>query len=61
MIGLSFSGSNSQSLSGNGQGFVSDFFKWNNLGVSEKPGLPSSGYSEWKMNSYFFSWKLFVC
>ncbi len=54
MIGLSFSGSNSQSLSGNGQGFVSDFFKWNNLGVSEKPGLPSSGYSEWKMNSYFF-------
>lgn len=54
MLGASWSGSSTESLSGSGQGFTSNFFTWNNLGIAEKPGIPASGFSEWKMNSYYF-------
>lgn len=54
MVGASWSGAHEQSLGGSGQGFTSDFFAWNNLGVAKKPGIPSSNFTEWKMNSYYF-------
>lgn len=54
MIGASWSGAQNQYLGGSGQGFSSDFFTWNNLGIAEKPGIPRSSFSEWKMNSYYF-------
>lgn len=53
MLGASWNASTRKELSGSGQGYTSDFFSWNNLGISEKPGIPSSSFSEWRMNSYY--------
>lgn len=53
MGGASWNGAFSESLGGSGRGYVSDFYKWNNLGLAEEPGIPSSSYTEWKMNSYY--------
>lgn len=53
MGGASWNGSFNEYLGGSGVGFVSDFYKWNNLSLAEKPGIPSSNYTEWKMNSYY--------
>lgn len=53
MGGASWSGALNESLGGSGVGYVSDFYKWYNLGLAEKPGIPKSGYSEWRMNSYY--------
>lgn len=54
MVGASWNGAQSQSLAGSGQGYTSDFFTWNNLGLAEKPGIPYSNFTEWRMNSYYF-------
>lgn len=53
MGGASWSGAFSEYLGGSGRGFVTDFYKWNNLGLAENAGIPSSSYYEWKMNSYY--------
>ena len=53
MAGASWSGQNTESLSGSGKRFTSDFFKYYNIGLAEQPGVPSSSWSEWKMNSYY--------
>lgn len=53
MGGASWNGSWNEGLGGTGQGFVSDFYKWNNLGMAEKPGIPSTDFDEWRMNSYY--------
>lgn len=47
MGGASWNGAYSEYLGGSGTGFVSDFYKWNNLGVAEKAGIPSSSFTEW--------------
>jgi TonB-linked SusC/RagA family outer membrane protein len=44
--------SNSSSLEA--YGFKNDFFKYNNVGVSEKYYHPGSDCYDWSMNSYFF-------
>lgn len=53
MGGASWNGAWSEYLGGSGTGFVSDFYKWNNLGMAEKAGIPSSSFDEWRMNSYY--------
>lgn len=53
MGGASWNGSFSESLTGSGQGYVSDFYQYYNLGLAQKPGIPTSGFSEWRMNSYY--------
>lgn len=53
MGGASWNGAYSEYLGGSGTGFVTDFYKWNNLGVAEKAGIPSSSFTEWRMNSYY--------
>lgn len=53
MGGASWNGAYSEKLEGSGTGFSSDFYKWNNLGMAEKPGIPGSEFDEWRMNSYY--------
>lgn len=53
MAGASWNGARTESLSGSGQGYTSDFFQWNNLGMAEKQGTPYSDFTQWKMNSYY--------
>lgn len=53
MAGASWSGSMNETVGASGTGFSSDFYKFYNIGLAEKPGIPSSGWSEWKMNSYY--------
>src|SRR5690606_2445895 len=35
------------------EGFASDFFEWNNMGVGRTPSSPTSSWDRWAMNSYF--------
>lgn len=53
MAGASWSGSMNEGLTGSGTGFSSDFYKFYNIGKAEKPGIPGTSWSEWKMNSYY--------
>lgn len=53
MGGASWNGSFADGLTGSGVGYVSDFYKYYNLGLAEKPGIPSSSFTEWRMNSYY--------
>lgn len=53
MAGASWSGSTKETIGASGTGFSSDFYKYYNIGLAEKPGIPSSGWEEWKMNSYY--------
>lgn len=53
MGGASWNGYFSDGLSGSGRGYVSDFYKYYNLGIAEYPGVPATSFSEWRMNSYY--------
>ncbi len=53
MAGASWSGAFTEGLTGSGRGFTSDFYKYYNVGLAEKPGIPATSWSEWKMNSYY--------
>ncbi len=35
------------------QGFASDFYEYNNMGVGTTPSAPASDWNRWAMNSYF--------
>lgn len=53
MAGASWNGAFAEGLSGSGRGYTSDFYKYYNLGLAEKPGIPYSDWTEWRMNSYY--------
>ena len=51
MGGVTFQSYEYNSLSGSGTGFLRDVYETNNLGVATTPGIPSSGYSDYRMVS----------
>ena len=52
MGGITFQSYEYNSLSGSGTGFLRDVYETNNLGVAMTPGIPSSGYSDYRMASF---------
>jgi TonB-dependent starch-binding outer membrane protein SusC len=54
VLGATWQGSTFDESSITVRGFTNDFFKYNNVGVAEIPSPPSSDYTDWAMNSYFF-------
>ncbi|MEN7548487.1 SusC/RagA family TonB-linked outer membrane protein [Rapidithrix thailandica] len=53
VLGLSWQKRVSKDFNVSAKGFTDDFFKYNKIQSASEPGAPSSGYSEWAMNSYF--------
>ncbi len=53
MAGLSWQARTYFGFSARTEGFTSDAYEYNNLGVGSIPGSPSSGANKWAMNSYF--------
>ncbi|WP_198661767.1 SusC/RagA family TonB-linked outer membrane protein [Lewinella sp. IMCC34183] len=53
VAGFSFQKRTDESYGITARGFADDFFRFNNLGAASQPGAPTSGYSDWTMNSYF--------
>jgi TonB-linked SusC/RagA family outer membrane protein len=53
VAGASWNQNNYETFSAESQGFADDFFQWNNLGAGTNPRPGSSGWDEWRMNSYF--------
>ncbi|MEQ9290217.1 MAG: SusC/RagA family TonB-linked outer membrane protein [Cyclobacteriaceae bacterium] len=54
VLGASWQGATFDESTISVRGFTNDFFKYNNVGVAEIPSPPSSNYTDWAMNSYFF-------
>lgn len=52
MGGVTFQTYQYNSLSGSASGFLRDIYSTNNLGVADLPGIPSSGFSDYKMVSF---------
>lgn len=52
MGGLSFQTHQYNSLNGSGTGFLRDVYGTNNLGAASTPGIPSSGFSDYRMVSF---------
>ncbi len=52
MGGVTFQSYEYNSLTGSGTGFLRDVYETNNLGVAMTPGIPSSGYSDYRMVSF---------
>ncbi len=53
MAGLSWQERTYFGFGANTEGFTTDAYEYNNLGVGSIPGSPSSGTNKWAMNSYF--------
>jgi len=53
MAGLSWQGRTQNYDDSYTEGFTSDFYEWNNMGVGTVYSAPSSSFSKWAMNSYF--------
>ena len=53
VAGFSFQKRTDESYGIGVRGFADDFFRFNNLGAASQPEAPSSGYSDWTLNSYF--------
>ena len=53
LLGLSWQQSERFFSMAASQGFVDDFFQYNNLGVGSNPQAPSSGSNAYSLNSYF--------
>lgn len=52
MGGITFQTYQYNDLGGSGTGFLRDIYETNNLGVASTPGIPSSGYSDYRMASF---------
>lgn len=52
MGGITFQTYQYDNLSGSGTGFLRDIYETNNLGAASVPGIPSSGFSDYKMVSF---------
>lgn len=52
MGGITFQTYQYDNLSGSGTGFLRDVYETNNLGAASVPGIPSSGFSDYKMVSF---------
>lgn len=52
MGGITFQTYQYNSLSGSGTGFLRDIYGTNNLGAASTPGIPSSGFSDYRMVSF---------
>lgn len=52
MGGITFQTYQYNDLGGSGTGFLRDVYETNNLGVASTPGIPSSGYSDYRMVSF---------
>lgn len=53
MGGLSWQGRTRRNSKIISKGFTDDFFGFDNIGVGTQPGIPTSAYDAWTMNSYF--------
>ncbi|MEQ9441505.1 MAG: SusC/RagA family TonB-linked outer membrane protein [Cyclobacteriaceae bacterium] len=53
LLGLSWQQSDRFFSTAASQGFVDDFFQYNNLGVGSNPQAPTSGSNAYSLNSYF--------
>lgn len=53
MLGLSWTGYNSDYNYGYTEGFSDDFYSYYNMGVGTNPSAPDSNNDHWTMNSYF--------
>ena len=53
MLGLSWTEQNTRTNGAVTEGFSSDFYEDNNMGVGTNPEAPSSNADRWRMNSYF--------
>ncbi len=54
MLGASWQEFTSNQSSLSVYGFKNNFYKYNRVNVAEKSNPPSSDYTDWSMNSYFF-------
>ncbi len=54
MLGASWQEFTSDQSSLSVYGFKNNFYKYNRVNVAEKSNPPSSNYTDWSMNSYFF-------
>lgn len=52
MGGITFQTYQYNDLGGSGTGFLRDVYETNNLGVASTPGIPSSGFSDYRMVSF---------
>lgn len=52
MGGITFQTYEYNNLAGSGTGFLRDVYETNNLGAASTPGIPSSGFSDYRMASF---------